>query len=148
MHYENVHSVCVDRIIDTQHKLYCCVNVICLFVCLRFYVTLENFSNIRRRHHYGWRTSNFHLCHLAGTVLYSYCDTWHPFLMVISEDPSHSHLLPSVCQWSCDFFINEITASDAGPNIIRSHLFLFWWIVHKFIVMLYTHLRFYDNQSK
>ena len=25
----------------------------------------------------------------------------------------------------CQFFINEITASDAGPDIIRSHLFLF-----------------------
>ena len=24
----------------------------------------------------------------------------------------------------CNFFINEITASDAGPEIIRSHLFL------------------------
>ena len=23
----------------------------------------------------------------------------------------------------CQFFINEITASDAGPNIIRCHLF-------------------------
>ena len=24
----------------------------------------------------------------------------------------------------CQFFINEITASDAGPDIIRSHLFI------------------------
>ena len=23
----------------------------------------------------------------------------------------------------CQFFLNEITASDAGPDIIRSHLF-------------------------
>ena len=28
----------------------------------------------------------------------------------------------------CQFFINEITASDAGPDIIRSHLF--WLSVH------------------
>ena len=26
----------------------------------------------------------------------------------------------------CQFFINEITASDAGPDIIRSHLFFSW----------------------
>ena len=26
----------------------------------------------------------------------------------------------------CQFFINEITASDAGPDIIRSHLYLFY----------------------
>ena len=25
----------------------------------------------------------------------------------------------------CQFFINEITTSDAGPDIIRSHLLLF-----------------------
>ena len=31
------------------------------------------------------------------------CDTRHPFIMVISEDPWHSHLLPSVWQWSCNY---------------------------------------------
>ena len=28
----------------------------------------------------------------------TFCDTGHPFIMVISEDPWHSHLLPSVWQ--------------------------------------------------
>ena len=32
---------------------------------------------------------------------YTYCVTGHPFIMVISEDPWHSHLLPSVWQCSC-----------------------------------------------
>ena len=27
---------------------------------------------------------------------HTYCDMWHLFIMVISEDPLHSHLLPSV----------------------------------------------------
>ena len=37
--------------------------------------------------------------------------------------------LESICKstnnlsFLCNFFINEITASDAGPDIIRSHLF-------------------------
>ena len=31
----------------------------------------------------------------------TYCDTGLLFIMVISEDPWHSHLLPSVWQWSC-----------------------------------------------
>ena len=28
---------------------------------------------------------------------------WHQFRMVIFEDPWHSHLLPSVWQWSCHY---------------------------------------------
>ena len=31
------------------------------------------------------------------------CDTGHLFIMVISEDPWHSHLMPSVWQWSCHY---------------------------------------------
>ena len=31
------------------------------------------------------------------------CDTGLPFIMVISEDPRHSHLLPSVWQCSCHY---------------------------------------------
>ena len=33
----------------------------CLFVCLGFFVPLENFSLIWRRHHYRWRVANFGL---------------------------------------------------------------------------------------
>ena len=32
------------------------------FVCAGFFVLLETFSLIWRRHHYGWRSSNFDLC--------------------------------------------------------------------------------------
>ena len=43
----------------------------------------------------------------------------------------------------CQFFINEITASDAGPDIIRSHLFLklFIWqftTTNVFDIMLFV----------
>ena len=31
------------------------------------------------------------------------CETGHLFIMVISEDPWHTHLLPSVWQWSCHY---------------------------------------------
>ena len=33
-----------------------------LFVCLFFFVSLENLSLIWRRHHYHWRGANFELC--------------------------------------------------------------------------------------
>ena len=39
-----------------------------------------------------------------GSLAYcTYCDTRHPFTMVISEDPWNSHLLPSVWQWTCHY---------------------------------------------
>ena len=33
-----------------------------------------------------------------------YCDTGYPFIMVISQDPWHLHLLSSAWQWSCHMF--------------------------------------------
>ena len=44
---------------------------------------------------------------------HTYCDTWHPCILAISEDPWHSHILPRVWQLtavttSCD----NITVSD------------------------------------
>ena len=35
---------------------------VCMFVCLEFFVLLENCSLIWRRHHYRWRAANFDLC--------------------------------------------------------------------------------------
>ena len=81
-----------------------------LFICLDFFfVPLENFSLIRTRHHCQWRTANFDLC-LAlmswplrsegSLTCHTYCDTGHSFIMVISEEPWHSHILPSVWQWN------------------------------------------------
>ena len=35
-------------------------------------------------------------------------DTGHNFIMVISEDPWHSHLLPNVWQWSCQYLFNDL----------------------------------------
>ena len=36
----------------------------------------------------------------GSLACHAYCDTRHPFIMVISEDHWHSHLLPSVWLWS------------------------------------------------
>ena len=75
----------------------------CLFVCLfGFIVLLENFSLIWRRplagegllftyarHSWPFSSEGFLACH-------TYCDTGHPSIIVISEDPWHSHVLPRV----------------------------------------------------
>ena len=64
----------------------------------------ENFSLIWRRHNY--RAAIFYLYSILLTYwavrFFSASYLWHgdPFIMVIYEDPWHSKLLLSVCQWS------------------------------------------------
>ena len=46
------------------------------------------------RHHYRWRVANFDICSVLLDIeqwVFIYCDTGHPFIMVISEDPWYSH---------------------------------------------------------
>ena len=40
----------------------------------------------------------------SSLVCNTYCDTEHPFLMVIIEDAWHSHLLPCD-EWSCHYLV-------------------------------------------
>ena len=46
-----------------------------------------------------------------------FCDKEHPFIMVITENPWHSHLLPSVWQWSCNFLFLRLSSVAAGIRI-------------------------------
>ena len=41
--------------------------------------------------------------HWGFLACHIYCDTGHPFIMVISDNPWHSHLMPSIWQWSCHY---------------------------------------------
>ena len=45
-----------------SNTLYMLLKCVCLFVLYGFYVQLENFSLIWRRHHYWWKVDNFDLC--------------------------------------------------------------------------------------
>ena len=83
---------------------------VCLFDCLEFYVQLENFSFIWRRHHYGeglqiltYTRHSLPLSSEGSLACHTYRDTGHPFIMVISEDPWQSQRLPWVLQWSCNY---------------------------------------------
>ena len=42
------------------------------------------------------------------------CNTGHPFIMVISEEPWDSYPMPSVWQWSCQYLFH-----DLGPLRLR-----------------------------
>ena len=49
-----------------------------LFLCLGFFVPLENFSLIWRRHHDLWRAANFNLCSaLMAIVLWGFFSVSH-----------------------------------------------------------------------
>ena len=75
-----------------------------LFVCMfGIFVPLKNLSLRWRRHHYGERLQiltfarySWPLSGEGSLACHTYCVTGHPFIMVISEDPWHSHLLPSI----------------------------------------------------
>ena len=53
-----------------------------------------------------------------GSLAYhTYCDTGHPFIMIISEDPWHFTLL-SVWQWSCHYLffrLRSVVTGDRDP---------------------------------
>ena len=52
----------------------------------------------------------------GSLACHTYCDTGHPFIMVIFEDLWHSHPLPSVCQWSCHYLFLRQVCRDRGWN--------------------------------
>ena len=95
------------------HRLY--ITLVCLFVCLKFFASLEKYSLIWR--FFSWRhLKGCKLWHMLGTnghwavrVLYTDFDKRHPFIIVISEDPWHSHVLPSVWQWSSHYLFLRLT---------------------------------------
>ena len=96
----------------TRHSIY-----FCLLVCLCFLTPFENFSLIWRRQHFRWRIYNWHSWPLnseGSFTCHIYCDTGKPFIMVISKDPWHSHLLPSVWYWICHFLFERIRSFPTG----------------------------------
>ena len=65
-------------------------------------------------------TYALHLWHLSSEgslVCHTYCDSGHPFIMVFSEDPSHSHLMPSVWQWTCHYLFLRVATGIWTPNL-------------------------------
>ena len=78
------------------------------FVCLGFFIPLENFSFISQHDRLSaanltYARQSWPLSSVGSLACHTYCDTGHPYKMVSSEDPWHSHLLPSFLQWSCQY---------------------------------------------
>ena len=61
------------------------------------------------------------LCSEGSLACHTHCDTGHPFIMVISEEPLHSHQLPSVWQWSQHYLflrLWSVVAWNRTPNLL------------------------------
>ena len=58
---------------------------------------------------YSWPLSSE-----GSLACYTYCDTEHPFIMIISVDSWHSHLLPSVWHWSCHYLYGRFGSFADG----------------------------------
>ena len=91
-----------DNQFEFENLAYECVKQL-LFVCGFSSYSIIFHSFIWRRHHCRWRAAKIDLYSALMAIAFpvthqSYCDTSHPFIMVIFEDPWHSHLLPSVWQ--------------------------------------------------
>ena len=100
-----------------------------LFVCLFVFWSLSSHSIIF--HSYGdviiageWLqilTFARHSWLLSSEVSLTgltHCDTGLPFIMVISEDPWHSYLLPSVWHWRCHYLflrLRPVATGDRTP---------------------------------
>ena len=110
----------------------CCIFNILLHVCsiscvcFEFFVPLENFHSFGEvtiaveglqiltfaRHF--WPLSSE-----GSSAFHTYCDTGHPFIMVISEDPWHSHVMPRVFQWSYHYLFYRIWSVAAGIRTLN-----------------------------
>ena len=118
---QNTHSNKAENEESHQHYLVFC------FVCLWFFVPLENFfTHIKTsplqvkgckfpRHLWPLSSEGSLACHI-------YCDTGHPFIMVISEELWHWQLLPSAWRWSCHYMylflgLLSVAAGIRTPNL-------------------------------
>ena len=60
--------------------------------------------------HLGPFSSEFSL------AFHTYCDKGRSFIIIISEDPWHSHLLTSVWQWSCHWLFLRLKGCRGGDS--------------------------------
>ena len=96
-------------------------DIVCLSICLfGVYPTTDfhSFGDVTGeglqiltydRHSWPLSSEGSLTCH-------TYCDTGLPFIMVISEDQWHTHLLSSVWQWSCHYLFLRLRSVATGDR--------------------------------
>ena len=53
---------------------------------------------------------------------HTHCNTGLPYIMVISEDPWHSHVMPSVWQWNCHNRFLQLRSVATGDRTSISRI--------------------------
>ena len=84
-----------------------------LFVCLEFRHTRDVSTHLETsplpvKGCKFWPMLRMAMSSEGSLACDTFCDTGHSFLMVILEDPWHSHLLPSGWQWSCRYMFSDL----------------------------------------
>ena len=94
---------------------------VCLFVSFGFYVQLENFSFLWRRHYYRemLKISTIlgtydHWAVMGSLAYHTFCTRGHLFIKVIFENSWYPQLPPSVWQWSCQYLSLRYRSVAAG----------------------------------
>ena len=69
-----------------------------------------------------------------SSACHAYCDKGHPFIMVITEDPRHSYLLPSVWHrnWHYLFIRIRSVSGIRTPNLSRARRMLQSFVLIKY----------------
>ena len=75
---------------------------------------------------YAWQSRPLSI---EGSLASQTCsDTGYPFLIVISEDPWHAHLLPSVLQWRYHYLYLRLMVGIRIPNLPHANDLTDWAI--------------------
>ena len=89
-----------------------------LFVCLEFFVPLENFSLIWRRYHCRWRAANFDLCSALMVI-----DQWGffnvPHLLWRGPSVYNGHLRPWIITPIAEQLVVELSLSVLTTLVCR-----------------------------
>ena len=52
----------------------------------------------------------------GSLACHTYCDTGHLIIMVKSEDPSQSRLMPSIWHWICHYLVYRLRGWDSNTQ--------------------------------
>ena len=113
--------------------------LVCLFGVLR--PTWEFFTHIETPpvlvKGFKFLTYSQHLWPLSSDsslTCYIYYDTGHLFIIIISEDPWHSHLLPNFWQWNCHFLFLQLRSVEAKIRTLnRMQGEHSYWLCHDYV---------------
>ena len=96
---DNQYTQCNNNRVIYHHFVEClCVSFFGGFRPTREFFTHMETSPLPLK---GYVRHSWSLCSDGSLACHTYCYTGHPFIMTISEDPWHLHLLSSV--WQCHY---------------------------------------------